>query len=74
MFEFQCPNCRKTTVLPNVLKCPYCNQDLSQKTDALSSKHIRKCAYYLGPYQYSNRKRGRPKAVAVIEELGLDNN
>lgn len=71
MFEFQCPNCRKTTVLPNVLKCPYCNKDLSEKTDELSSKHIRKCAFYLSPYQYSDRKRGRPKAVSVIEELDL---
>lgn len=50
---------------------PILHKDLSEKTDELSSKHIRKCAFYLSPYQYSDRKRGRPKAVSVIEELDL---
>lgn len=46
--------------VPNVLRCPYCNKDLSNATDQLSSKHIRKCAVYLNPRKYSDRKPGRP--------------
>lgn len=59
--------------MPNVLRCPYCNKNLTNYTDELAHKHIRKCAFYLSPYQYSDRSRGRPKAVAVIDELDLNN-
>jgi len=61
MYQYTCPNCGAQNILPNVLKCPYCNRDLSGKTDELSKKHIAKCSYYLNPYKYSNRGPGRPR-------------
>ena len=63
--------------MPNVLKCPYCNKDLSNYTDELSAKHIRKCTYYMNPYKYSDRGRGRPTKAEgreffkeVLEDVG----
>ena len=61
MYLFECKVCGKTKNLPNVLRCPFCNKDLSDMTDEYSHKHIKKCAYLLNPYRYSDRKRGRPK-------------
>ena len=68
MIHYTCPKCGTEIILPNVLKCPYCNMDLSQKTDELASKHIRKCAYYLNPYKYSDRKRGRPRRDEYVAD------
>ena len=64
MIEYRCPLCHELFPAPNVLRCPYCNKDLRDCTDALSQKHIAKCAYYLNPYQYSDRPTGRPPKSA----------
>lgn len=61
MIEYRCPMCHELFPAPNVLRCPYCQKDLRNATDELASKHIRKCAYYLNPYQYSDRAVGRPR-------------
>lgn len=60
MIEFTCPLCKGKFPAPNVLKYPYCNKDMRDKTDELTAKHIRKCAYYMNPYKYSDRGPGRP--------------
>lgn len=69
MFELRCQFCGRTNIVPNVLKCPYCNKDMSNYTDELSKKHIRKCAYYLSPYQYGKHKPGRPRKEDAMREL-----
>ena len=60
MFYLSCTNCGTVMGVPNVLRCPYCNKDLSRASDQLSAKHVRKCAVYLNPRKYSDRGPGRP--------------
>lgn len=69
MFELRCKFCGNTNIVPNVLRCPYCNKDMSNYTDELTKKHVRKCACYLNPRQYSDRKPGRPPKAEVMREL-----
>lgn len=72
MYELRCKFCNQINSVPNVLKCPYCNKDMSDYTDALATKHIRKCSTYINPYKYSDRKPGRPTNAARAEALGLN--
>lgn len=68
MHTVVCAKCGYENVVPNVLRCPYCNRNMSNQTDELARKHIRKCAYYLNPYQYSNRGPGRPRKEEYAEQ------
>ena len=69
MFEYRCKFCGEVQPIPNVMRCPYCNKDMSNYTNELSKKHIRKCAYYLSPYQYGKHKPGRPPKDQALQEL-----
>ena len=69
MQRIVCPHCGHEFDMPNVLRCPYCNKDLSDMTDEYAKKHIKKCAYYLNPYRYSDRKRGRPRGAYRLKRF-----
>ena len=62
MLVIKCKYCHKENEYPIILRCPFCNKVFSESSDELAMKHITKCAYYLNPHKYSDRKRGRPKA------------
>ena len=66
MHDYECECCHKHVKLPNALRCPFCNKDMTFYTDAYTRKHISKCAIHLNPYVYSERKRGRPKKEEYI--------
>lgn len=71
MHEWRCIPGGNHEILPNVLRCPFCNKDMSASTDEYSRKHIRKCAYRLNPYVYGKNPRGRPSKQKVAETFGL---
>lgn len=60
MIAVRCPNCKYEFQAPDVLRCPYCKKDLRDATEELSAKHVRRCASYMNPRQYSDRGPGRP--------------
>lgn len=45
MQRIVCPHCGHEFDMPNVLRCPYCNKDLSDMTDEYAYKHVKRCAY-----------------------------
>lgn len=60
--------------MPNVLKCPFCNQDLHVETDEYARKHLVKCALAINP-RPKGRHPGRPteeeRQRAIAEKLGV---
>lgn len=42
-------------------RCPYCNLDLTGKSNQYAQKHIARCKKKSNPYTYSLRRPGRPK-------------
>ena len=61
MIEYCCPKCKEKYPVPNVLKCPFCNKDMSGYTDELTKKHLIRCSAYMNPYIYSDLPACRPK-------------
>ena len=71
MHELICIPGKDREILPNVLRCPFCNKDTSKASDEYARKHVRKCAYRLNPYVYGKNPRGRPPKTKVMETLGI---
>ena len=50
-------------------RCPFCNKKLGKMTAEYANKHIARCGRKLNPYQYSERKAGRPTNKEVEEHM-----
>lgn len=72
MYRFVCKHCHTETYVPDVLRCPFCNKDLSEATPAYAKKHIRSCGCKVNPYHYSDRHVGRPSNKEKQEFLETD--
>ena len=56
---------QKYLCMSDSVKCPFCKKDLSAYTKEYIRKHVARCERRLNPYQYSDRKRGRPRLKSV---------
>ena len=50
-------------------RCPHCNKDLTDTSPGYKRKHLARCGRSLNPYQYSDRKRGRPRLKSLAPSI-----